>query len=122
MARKERRESQQDRERERVESDIEEPERETVVALKGILTKIAALVKPLGLAPHEATALVQRMYENVLDIDGKLVGESEEKRKQVLTAYVEQSEVRREDDQLVIDYPKMGQAIPVEPEVAPEAE
>jgi hypothetical protein len=110
VARRERREPQQerDRERDRIESDIEEPERESVVALKGILTKTSSLQKPLGLTPQEAAALVQRMYENVLDADARLSGESEEKRKQILTAYVSQMEVRREDDELVIDYPPLG--------------
>jgi len=112
VARRERREPQPDRERdrERPEREIEEPEHESVAALKGILTKTSSLLKPLGLTPQEATALVQRMYENVLDMDGRLVGESEEKRKQVLTSCVNQAEVRREDDQLVIDYPSLNSA------------
>lgn len=118
MARRERREPQQDRDRdrERPESETEEPERESVAALKGILTKTSSLLKPLGLTPQEATALVQRMYENVLDMDGRLIGESEERRKQVLTSYVNQAEVRREDDQLVIDYPSLNSASPSTPE------
>ena len=53
VARRERREPQQDRERdrERPESESEEPERESVAALKGILTKTSSLLKPLGLTP-----------------------------------------------------------------------
>ena len=108
MSRRDRRE--QSPERDRIESEQDEPERESVAALKGILSRIAALLKPLGLTPNEAANLVQRMYGNVLEVDNRLVGESEEKRKQVLTSCVNQAEVRREDDQLVIDYPSLNSA------------
>jgi len=108
VSRRDRRE--QSPERDRIESEQDEPERESVAALKGILSRIAALLKPLGLTPNEAANLVQRMYGNVLEVDNRLVGESEEKRKQVLTSCVNQAEVRREDDQLVIDYPSLNSA------------
>ena len=114
VSRRDRRE--QSPERERPESEQDEPERESVAALKGILSRIAALLKPLGLTPEEAANLVQRMYGNVLEVDNRLVGESEERRKQVLRSYVERAEIRREDDDLVVEYPALAL-----PETASEA-
>lgn len=119
MARRDRRD--QSPERERIEVEQEEPERESVTALKGILGRIAALLKPLGLTPEEATNLVQRMYGNVLEVDGRLVGESEEKRKQVLRSYVERADIRREDDELVVEYPPLNLPEPQPEPAAPSA-
>jgi hypothetical protein len=82
-----------------------EAERESLVALKSILTKVAALLRPLGLTPDEATDLVQRMYESVLEIDSRLAGESDEKRRAMLLSHVENATIQREDDVLVITYP-----------------
>lgn len=87
------------------EPDIGEPERESVAALKAILTKVATLVKPLGLTPEESTDLVQRMYESILDLDTRLAEESDERRRGHMVGHVQAAEVRREDDLLVIDYP-----------------
>lgn len=108
MARRERRDNQheKDQAQDRPELEGDEPERESVAALKGILTKCAALVKPLGLTPQEASGLVQEMYEHVLDLDSRLVGESEHRRKHVLTAHIAEAEVRREDDRIVVQYPE----------------
>lgn len=107
MAKRERRDSQQDKDRtlDYAELEADEPERESIAALKGILTKIAAIVKPLGLSPEEACNLVQEMYERVLELDSRLVGESEQARKRVLTAYIAETEITREDDRIVAQYP-----------------
>ena len=72
------RDGQPDRDRDRDqyhEADIGEPERESVAALKAILTKVATVVKPLGLTPEESTDLVQRMYESILELDTRLAEE-----------------------------------------------
>lgn len=119
MSRRDRRE--QSPERERPEAEQDEPERESVAALKGILGRIAALLKPLGLTPEEAANLVQRMYGNVLEVDNRLVGESEERRKQVLRSYVERAEIRREDDELVVEYPALSLPEPTPEAAAPSA-
>ncbi|NLT35027.1 MAG: hypothetical protein GXX83_03920 [Gaiellales bacterium] len=119
MSRRDRRE--QSPERDRIESEQDEPERESVAALKGILSRIAALLKPLGLTPNEAANLVQRMYGNVLEVDNRLVGESEEKRKQVLRSYIERAEIRREDDDLVVEYPVLTLPGPAPEAAAPSA-
>jgi hypothetical protein len=109
VARRERRDMQPDRDRDRDRPDdgdlAHEPERESLIALKSILTKVAALLRPLGLTPNEATDLVQRMYESVLEIDSRLAGESDDKRRAMLLSHVENATIQREDDVLVITYP-----------------
>ena len=76
-----------------------------MAALKAILTRVAAVVKPLGLTPQESTDLVQRMYESTLDLDTTLAGEPDDKRRSLLLRHVQDAEIRREDDVLVVDYP-----------------
>lgn len=101
------RDRSRDRDRDRdqyQETDIGEPERESVAALKAILTKVATLVKPLGLTPAESTDLVQRMYEGVLELDTRLAEESDERRRTHMVGHVQSAHVRREDDLLVVDY------------------
>ena len=103
---RDRREGQPDRDREPYhEADIGEPERESVAALKAILTRVATVVKPLGLTPEESTDLVQRMYESILELDTRLAEESDDRRRSHMVDYVQSAEVRREDDVLVVDYP-----------------
>lgn len=100
------RDGQPDRDRDQYhEADIGEPERESVAALKAILTKVATVVKPLGLTPEESTDLVQRMYESVLELDTRLAEESDDRRRGHMVGHVQSAEVRREDDVLVVDYP-----------------
>ena len=102
----ERRDGQPDRDREQYQDmDLGEPERESVAALKAILTRVATVVKPLGLTPQESTDLVQRMYESTLDLDTKLAGEPDDRRRDLLLDHIQNAEVRREDDVLVVDYP-----------------
>ncbi|GAB4264714.1 MAG: hypothetical protein Kow00122_20120 [Thermoleophilia bacterium] len=108
MARKERRDGQGERDRDRerpADSDLGEPERDSLTALKTILTKVATVVKPLGLSPEESTDLVQRMYENVLEMDLKLAAEPDDERKARVLEHIRQAEIRREDDVLVVEYP-----------------
>ena len=112
MARRERRdgpgERDRDKDRERSpqsQGDLGEPERDSLTALKTILTKVAVVVKPLGLSPEESTDLVQRMYESVLEMDLKLAAEPDEERKPMVLDHVRNAEIRREDDVLVVQYP-----------------
>jgi hypothetical protein len=86
------------------EPDFAEGERDSLVALKTILGKISGLLKPLGLSAEESTRLVERMYESVLEMDRLLAGESDEERRKALIAHVQNAEVRRVDDNVVIDY------------------
>jgi hypothetical protein len=105
---RDRRDTQPDRDRDRDpyrDGDLGEPERESVAALKAILTKVATVVKPLGLTPEESTELVQRMYETILELDTRLAEETDDRRRSHLVSHVQGAEVRREDDVLVVDYP-----------------
>jgi hypothetical protein len=94
-----------ERDRDQGDHDLNE-ERETLVALKNILLKVAQLLRPLGLTPEESTTLVERLYESVLDLDVKLAGEPDETRRARMVDVVQQATVRREDGELVIDYPR----------------
>jgi hypothetical protein len=105
LPKKERKDPPPDRERGRdTEPDLGEGERDSLVALKNILGKVAGLLKPLGLSPEESTRLVERMYESVLEMDRHLAGESDEDRRRALLMHVQNADVRRVDDELVIDY------------------
>lgn len=108
MARRERRDSPPERERngDQPDIDLSEGERESLVALKGILVKVAGLLRPLGLSPEESTNLVERMYESVLEMDSKLAGESDQTRRDRILQHVENAAVKREDGNLVIEYPR----------------
>ena len=108
MARRERRDGPQDRQEhyDRPDNDAEfgDTERESLVALKGILTKVAGLLRPLGLSPEESVDLVERLYESVLEMDMRLAGETDETRRERILQHVQTATIRREDDLLVIDY------------------
>lgn len=86
-----------------VEIDIQESD--SLTALKGILTKVASLLKPLQLGPDEAIHLVEQLYGSVLEMDVKLAGESDETRKTSILAHIQNTDVRREGEQLVVEYP-----------------
>jgi hypothetical protein len=86
------------------EGDFGDSERESLVALKGILMKVAGLLRPLGLTPEESVDLVERLYESVLEMDMRLAGESDETRRERILQHVQTATIRREDDVLVIEY------------------
>jgi hypothetical protein len=94
-----------ERDRDHGDGDLGE-ERETLAALKNILLKVAQLLRPLGLTPEESINLVERLYESVLELDIKLAGEPDETRRARMVDIVQQATIRREDGQLVIDYPR----------------
>jgi len=80
-------------------------EGESLTALKGILAKVAPLLKPLQLTSEESTRLVERMYGDVLDMDSKLAGESDETRKALVLEHIQNAAVRRDKDRkLVLEY------------------
>jgi hypothetical protein len=80
-------------------------EGESLTALKGILAKVASLLRPMQLTQDESIRLVEQLYENVLDMDVKLAGESDETRKSQVLSHIQNVVVRREADRLVVDYP-----------------
>jgi hypothetical protein len=109
VARRERRDGpmdRQERDYDRPDNDGEynDNERESLVALKGILMKVAGLLRPLGLTPEESVNLVERLYESVLEMDMRLAGDTEESRREQILQHVQTATIRREDDVLVIDY------------------
>jgi hypothetical protein len=107
VARKERRDSPPERDRDQERGGgLGEGERDSLVALKSILGKVASLLKPLGLSPDESIGLVERLYESVLEKDMALAGESDEDRRRALLAHVQNADIRRVDDELTIDYQK----------------
>lgn len=92
-----------DQQRRMGESDAQEGE--SLTALKGILAKVASLLKPLQLNPEESIRLVEQLYGNVLEMDSKLAGESDETRKSSVLAHIQNTVIRREGDKLVVEYP-----------------
>jgi hypothetical protein len=109
VARRERRDGPPDRQerdydRQEADGDFGDNERESLIALKGILMKVAGLLRPLGLSPEEAVNLVERLYESIIEMDMRLAGESDESRREQILQHVQTATIRREDDLLVIDY------------------
>jgi hypothetical protein len=99
------RDGYRDRDRERgPDQEPIEPERDSVTALKTILTKVAGVVKPLGMNAEESTDLVQRMYETALELDTRLAGEPDDRRKSMILDHIRGADIRREDEVLVVDY------------------
>lgn len=101
------RDGSRDRDRDRDQGpdhDFHEPERDSVTALKGILTKVATVVKPLGMTPDESADLVQRMYGTFLELDSRLAAEPDDRRKALILEHFRLAEIRREDEVLVVDY------------------
>jgi hypothetical protein len=80
-------------------------EGDSLTALKGILSKVASLLKPLQLTPDESIRLVEQLYESVLEMDVKLAGESDDTRKSSVLAHIQHTIVRRDADKLIVEYP-----------------
>ena len=115
--RDDRRDGQPEEEQQRRTSETEAQEGESLTALKGILAKVASLLKPLKLTPDESTRLVEQLYGSVLEMDLKLAGESDDTRKSSVLAHIQNTVVRRDGDKLVVEYPT--ETLPAE---APAAE
>jgi hypothetical protein len=100
-----RRDNQPDEEQHRRSGEIDLQEGESLTALKGILGKVASLLKPLQLSPEESIGLVEQLYGSVLEMDVKLAGEADDTRKSSVLAHIQNTTVRREGDTLVVEYP-----------------
>ena len=103
--RDDRRDGQPQDEQQRRTSETEAQEGESLTALKGILAKVASLLKPLKLTPEESTRLVEQLYGSVLEMDLKLASESDDTRKSSVLAHIQNTAVRRDGDKLVVEYP-----------------
>jgi len=110
--RDDRREGQPEDEQQRRAGDPDVQEGESVTALKGILSKVASLLKPLQLTPEESIRLVEEMYGNVLEMDLKLAGESDDTRKSSVLAHIQNTIIRREGERLVVEYPTSRESAP----------
>ena len=102
---RDRRDSQPDQDQSHRAGDMDMQEGESLPALKGILAKVASLLRPMQLTQDESIRLVEQLYENVLDMDVKLAGESDETSKSQVLSHIQNVVVRREADRLVVDYP-----------------
>lgn len=92
-----------DQQRRSGEGDIQEGD--SLTALKAILSKVAAQLKPLNLTAEEAIRLVEQLYGSVLDMDVALAGEADDTRKSSTLAYLQNTTIRRDGDKLVVEYP-----------------
>jgi hypothetical protein len=100
-----RRDSQPDDEQQRRIGEGDALESDSLTALKAILSKVAALLKPLNLSAEESIRLVEQLYGSVLDMDVALAGEADDTRKAFTLAYINKTTIRREGDKLVVEYP-----------------
>jgi hypothetical protein len=99
-------------------SEGEPQESDSLTALKAILSKVAALLRPLQLTSDEAIGLVERLYGSVLDADMKLAGETDDTRKSSVLAHIQNTVIRREGENLVVEFPA-AEVQPAEVETSP---
>jgi hypothetical protein len=92
-----------DQQRRSGEGDLQEGD--SLTALKAILAKVAAQLKPLNLTAEESIRLVEQLYGSVLDMDVALAGEADDTRKSSTLAYLQNTTIRRDGDRLVVEYP-----------------
>ena len=92
-----------DQQRRSGEGDLQEGD--SLTALKAILSKVAAQLKPLNLTAEESIRLVEQLYGSVLDMDVALAGEADDTRKSFTLAYLQNTTIRRDGDKLVVEYP-----------------
>ena len=116
--RDDRRDSQPDQEQGYRMGDGDPQEGESLTALKGILAKVASLLKPMQLTQEESIRLVEQMYESFLDMDVKLAGESDETRKSQVLSHIQNVVVKRDADRLVVEYPPAQAQAPERVEAA----
>lgn len=82
-------------------------ESDSLTALKVILGKVAGLLTSLKLTQDECISLVEQLYGTVLDMDLKLAGETDDKRKASIQAHIQNTKITRSGGKLVVDFPKM---------------
>jgi hypothetical protein len=114
-----RRDSQPDDEQQRRPSEADAQEGDSLTALKAILAKVAALLKPLQLTPEESIRLVEQLYGKVLATDLELAGEADDTRKSSVLAAIQNSTIRRDGDRIVVEYSSATELEAPEPEAAP---
>ena len=100
----ERRDGQPDDEQQRRPGD-EVQEGDSLTALKAILAKVAALLAPLQLSQDESISLVEQLYGSVLDMDVKLAGETDDKRKSSILAHIQNTSITRSGGKIAVEYP-----------------
>jgi len=100
-----RRDNQPEDEQQRRSGDAEAQESDSLTALKAILSKVAALLKPLQLNQEESIGLVEQLYGSVLDMDVKLAGEADDTRKSSVLSHIQNTTIRRDGDRLVVEFP-----------------
>lgn len=101
-----RRDSQPDEEQQRRPGDPDLQEGDSLTALKAILGKVANLLTSLQLNQEECISLVEQLYGSVLDMDLRLAGETDDKRKSLIQAHIQNTTVTRSGGKLVVEYPK----------------
>jgi hypothetical protein len=104
-SRDDRRDSQPDQDQ-KPRGDQELQEGDSLTALKVILAKVAALLKPLQLTPEESIGLVEQLYGRVIEMDVKLAGEADDTRKSSVLSHIQETVVRRDGDALLVEYPE----------------
>lgn len=102
--RDDRRDNQPDEEQQRRLGEADPQEGDSLTALKAILSKVAALLKPLQLTPDESIRLVEQLYGNVLETDVRLAGEADDTRKSSVLAQIQHATITREGGKIVVQY------------------
>jgi hypothetical protein len=122
-----RRDMQPDDDQQRRTNEPDPQESDSLTALKAILGKVANLLQPLQLTPDESIRLVEQLYGSVLDMDVKLAGETDDRRKSSVLAHIQNITVVRKGDKTVVEYPapdaaKPGQSaeVPAEAQIVAE--
>ncbi len=100
-----RRDSQPDEEQQRRPGDAAAQEGESLTALKAILAKVAGLLSSLQLTQDESISLVEQMYGSVLDMDVKLAGETDDRRRSSVLAHVQNTTITRTGGKISVEYP-----------------
>lgn len=116
-----RRDYQPDDEQQRRPGDIDLQESDSLTALKAILGKVATLLTSMQLTQDECISLVEQLYGSVLDMDVKLAGETDDKRKASIQAHIQNTAITRGGDKLVVEYPKADAPKSEAPKPAAEA-
>jgi len=81
-------------------------ESDSLTALKAILARVAALLQPLQLTQDESIRLVEQLYGSVLDMDVRLAGEADDRRKSSVLAQIQNAVVTRgADNRIVVHFP-----------------
>ena len=99
-----RRDSQPGDEQQRRPTETDMQEGDSLTALKAILAKVAALLKPLQLTQEESIRLVEQLYGSVLETDVRLAGEADDTRKSSVLAHIHHATITRENGKIVVQY------------------